>query len=113
MKRPPEGAISEGDLRQRIVQLERIVEQQTSRIAELEQELARRKGRSRRGAQTSSSQSVPPRGVPMPPAVAGPRGARRADSPGTKDTAARGYRWSRWTNGSRSSPAIATDAGTG
>ena len=57
MKRPPEGAISESDLRQRIVQLERIVEQQTSRIAELEQELARRKGRSRRGAQTSSSQS--------------------------------------------------------
>ena len=57
MKRPPEGAISEGDLRQRIVQLERIVEQQTSRIAELEQELARRKGRSRRGAQTSSSGS--------------------------------------------------------
>ncbi len=61
MKRPPEGAISEGDLRQRIVQLERIVEQQTSRIAELEQELARRKGRSRRGAQTSSSGSSSPR----------------------------------------------------
>ena len=32
MKRPPESAISESDLRQRIVQLERIVEQQTARI---------------------------------------------------------------------------------
>ena len=55
MKRPSEGAISETDLRQRIVQLEQIVEQQTARIAELEQELARRKGRSRRGAASSQS----------------------------------------------------------
>ena len=57
MKRPPESAISEGDLRQRIVQLEQIVEQQTARIAELERELARRKGRSRRGARAASSES--------------------------------------------------------
>ena len=57
MKRPPESAISESDLRQRIVQLEQIVEQQTARIAELERELARRKGRSRRGARAASSQS--------------------------------------------------------
>ena len=55
MKRPSEGAISDSDLRQRIVQLEQIVEQQTARIAELEQELARRKGRSRRGAGSSQS----------------------------------------------------------
>ena len=56
----PSGALSsasESDLRQRIVQLERIVEQQTARIAELERELARRKGRSRRGARAASSQS--------------------------------------------------------
>ena len=57
MKRPPESTISESDLRQRIVQLERIVEQQTARIAELERELARRKGRSRRGARAASSES--------------------------------------------------------
>ena len=57
MKRPSETAISQSDLRKRIDQLEQIVEQQTARIAELEQELARRKGRSRRGAQTSSSDS--------------------------------------------------------
>ena len=57
MKRPPESAISESDLRQRIVQLERIVEQQTARIVELERELARRKGRSRRGARAASSES--------------------------------------------------------
>ena len=57
MKRPPESAISESDLRQRIVQLEQIVEQQTARIAELERELARRKGRSRRGARAASSES--------------------------------------------------------
>ena len=50
-------------------------------------ELEEAKGQSRRGAQTSSSGSST---LPMPPAVAGPRGARRADSPGTKDTAARG-----------------------
>ena len=57
MKRPPEIAISESDLRQRIVQLEQIVERQAARIAELEQELARRKGRSRRGARAASSES--------------------------------------------------------
>ena len=57
MKRPSETAISQSDLRKRIDQLEQIVEQQTARIAELEQELARRKGRSRRGAHTSSSDS--------------------------------------------------------
>ena len=57
MKRPPESAISESDLRQRIVQLEQIVEQQTARIAELEEELARRTGRSRRGARAASSES--------------------------------------------------------
>ena len=55
MKRPPESAISESDLRKRIAQLEQIVEQLTARIAELEQELARRKGRSRRGAASSES----------------------------------------------------------
>ena len=44
MKRPSEGAVSDSDLRQRIDQLEQIVEQQTARIAELEQELARPQG---------------------------------------------------------------------
>ena len=61
MKRPPESAISEGDLRQRIVQLEQIVEQQTA-LAELERELARRKS-----------------GGPH----ADPRGARPADGSST------------------------------
>ncbi len=55
MKRPPESAISASDLRKRIAQLEQIVEQLTARLAELEQELARRKGRSRRGAASSES----------------------------------------------------------
>ena len=44
-------------MRKRIVQLEQIVEQQMARIADLEQELARRKGRSRRGARAASSES--------------------------------------------------------
>ena len=57
MKRPSESAISESDLRKRIAQLEQIVEQLTARIAELEQELARRKGRSRRDARAASSES--------------------------------------------------------
>lgn len=45
---------SESALRQRVVQLERLVEQLMARISELEQELARRRGRSRGGARASS-----------------------------------------------------------
>ena len=46
---------TERALRQRVVQLERLVEQQAARISALEQELARRQGRSRGGARSGSS----------------------------------------------------------
>ena len=42
-------------LGERVAHLEQVVEQQAARIAALEQELARRQGRSRRGAQASAS----------------------------------------------------------
>ena len=57
MKRPPQTAVSESELRTRIVQLEQVVEQQAARIAELEQELARRQGRSGGGAKAAASGS--------------------------------------------------------
>ena len=71
MKRPSQIAISDRDWQrtpsavqglvvsslERIGQHEQIVEQLTARVASLEEELARRKGRSRRGAQGGSSGS--------------------------------------------------------
>ena len=69
MKKPPQIPISDSDwqrtppavqapmvrLWERVAQLEQVVEQQAARLAALEQELARRKGRGRRGAQASAS----------------------------------------------------------
>ena len=66
---PPQISVSDSDwqrtpravqglvvsLGERVAHLEQSVEQQTARIAALEQELARRKGRGRRGAQASAS----------------------------------------------------------
>ena len=71
MKRPPQIPISDSDWQrtptavqvlvvsssERVGQLEQVVEQQAARVASLEEELARRKGRSRRGARAASSQS--------------------------------------------------------
>ena len=71
MKRPSQIAISDRDWQrtptavqglvvsslERIGQHEQIVEHLTARVASLEQELTRRKGRSRRGAQGGSSES--------------------------------------------------------
>lgn len=77
MDKPPQIPISAEDWRhtpvavqalvitlwQRVEHLERVVEQQAARITALEQELARRRGRSRGGAQASAS----PTGVARPP----------------------------------------------
>ena len=71
MKRPPHISVSDGDWQctppsvqalvvrssERVGQLEQVVEQLTGRISQLEQELARRKGRSRGGAKAASSGS--------------------------------------------------------
>ena len=71
MKRPPQIPISDSDWQrtptavqvlvvsssERVGQLEQVVEQQAARVASLEEELARRKGRSRRGARAASSKS--------------------------------------------------------
>ena len=113
MKRPSEGAISESDLRQRIVQLEQIVEQQTARIVELEQEFARRKGRSRRDARAASSESGASSSSRTDASRRRSSGRSPGGQPGHEDTAVRGYRWSRWTNRSPSSRVRATDADTG
>ena len=67
-------------LGERVAHLEQIVEQQAARIAALEQELARRQGRSRRGAQASASSDRsdrPRRRRSSGRSPGGPAGARR------------------------------------
>ncbi len=98
MESPPQISVSDSDwqrtpravqglvvrLGERVAHLEQIVEQQTARIAALEQELARRKD--------EAAAAPKPRLLRAPataPASADPRDVRREDSRGTKAMAGR------------------------